>query len=225
MVTGTPLTLSATSPSGTLVTAISVTDADIALGDLLGPLTLANNASGRFVMINGELRTARPMTASDVGLHTVTFTVTDEQGLTTTRSLTVTVEESIEARRQRMSDIGSALLAYHQTFSQFPVDNSVPQLIAPNGLPYLSWRVHLLPFMGYGDLYKQFKLNEAWNSPTNFALLNQMPDAFRTRGLPAGTNKTGMMMFQGLERLLRSVGRVDWRWQTHSTACSTRSCS
>lgn len=197
VVAGTPVTLSTTSPSGTLVTAISVSDADIALGDVLGPLTLTGNAGGRFVMINGELRTARPMTVSDVGQHTVTFTVTDEQGLTTTRSLTVTVEESVEARRQRMSDIGSALLAYHETFSQFPVDNSVPQLIAPNGLPYLSWRVHLLPFMGYGDLYKQFKLNEAWNSPTNFALLNQMPDAFRTRGLPAGTNKTGMMMFQG----------------------------
>lgn len=194
---GTPVALSTTSPSGTLVTAISVSDADIAWGDVLGPLTLTGNAGGRFVMINGELRTARPMTVSDVGLHSVTFTVTDEQGLTTTRSLTVTIEESIEARRQRLGEIGLALHAYHETFAQFPVDASVPHLIAPNGLLYLSWRVHLLPFMGYGDLYKQFKLNETWNSPTNMALLNQMPDAFRTRGLPAGTNKTGMMMFQG----------------------------
>ncbi len=43
----------------------------------------------------------------------------------------------------------------------------------------LSWRVHLLPSLGQEKLYKQFQLNEAWNSEANLKLIPAMPDIYR----------------------------------------------
>jgi hypothetical protein len=47
------------------------------------------------------------------------------------------------------------------------------------GKPLLSWRVHVLPFVGEQKLYKQFHLDESWDSPHNKKLLDQMPDVYR----------------------------------------------
>ena len=33
----------------------------------------------------------------------------------------------------------------------------------------------LLPYLGQGALYRQFKLDEAWDSPHNIKLLDRMP--------------------------------------------------
>src|SRR5262249_19374530 len=38
-----------------------------------------------------------------------------------------------------------------------------------------SWRVHLLPFLGEDKLYKEFRLNEPWDSDHNKKLLSRMP--------------------------------------------------
>jgi hypothetical protein len=65
------------------------------------------------------------------------------------------------------------------------------------GLPYLSWRVYLLPYLGYGALFSQFHLNEPWNSPNNIQLLADMPEVFRSRGLPANSTMTGFQVFMG----------------------------
>lgn len=46
------------------------------------------------------------------------------------------------------------------------------------GLPGLSWRVHILPLLGYEGLYQQFHLKEPWDSPHNKALLEFIPDEF-----------------------------------------------
>jgi uncharacterized protein (TIGR03067 family) len=43
------------------------------------------------------------------------------------------------------------------------------------GRPLLSWRVALLPYLGQEDLYKQFKLNEPWDSAHNKKLLGKIP--------------------------------------------------
>jgi hypothetical protein len=50
------------------------------------------------------------------------------------------------------------------------------------GRPLLSWRVHLLPFLEQGQLYKQFKLDEPWDSPHNIQLIAKMPAVFRHPG-------------------------------------------
>lgn len=56
----------------------------------------------------------------------------------------------------------------------------------PNA-PGLSWRVQLLPYLGEEELYKQFKLNEPWDSDANKPLIGKMPRVFSTPGnLPNG---------------------------------------
>ena len=46
------------------------------------------------------------------------------------------------------------------------------------GKPLLSWRVHILPELGEGELYKQFHLDEPWDSEHNKTLISQMPAVF-----------------------------------------------
>src|SRR5215472_15101476 len=43
------------------------------------------------------------------------------------------------------------------------------------GKPLLSWRVLILPYVEEDALYKQFKLDEPWDSPHNIKLLDKMP--------------------------------------------------
>ena len=48
------------------------------------------------------------------------------------------------------------------------------------GKPLLSWRVALLPHLGQDALYKQFKLDEPWDSEHNRKLIPRMPAVFNS---------------------------------------------
>lgn len=48
------------------------------------------------------------------------------------------------------------------------------------GTPLLSWRVAILPFLDEEELYRQFNLDEPWDSPWNIGLLKRMPDVYHT---------------------------------------------
>jgi prepilin-type processing-associated H-X9-DG protein len=65
--------------------------------------------------------------------------------------------------------------AYEKAHRRFPAAASHDK----DGKPLLSWRVHLLPYLGHQDLYKQFKLDEPWDGPHNKKLLARMPDVYR----------------------------------------------
>ena len=65
-----------------------------------------------------------------------------------------------------------AMHNYESTFQTFPP-------IADGAGEGLSWRVHLLPFLDEQDLYERFKLDEAWNSPHNIQLLEEMPEIYK----------------------------------------------
>src|SRR5438477_510375 len=63
---------------------------------------------------------------------------------------------------------------YHDTYRHFP-----PQALTDkNGKPLLSWRVAILPFIEQDNLYRQFKLNEPWDSEHNKKLLETMPKVY-----------------------------------------------
>jgi hypothetical protein len=70
------------------------------------------------------------------------------------------------ARMQSMNNlkqIGLAMHSYHDTHGSFP-----PAAICDKkGKPLLSWRVAILPFIEQNNLYKQFKLDEPWDSEHN----------------------------------------------------------
>ncbi len=65
---------------------------------------------------------------------------------------------------------------------------------AEDGTPLLSWRVKLLPFLGYTNLYERFNLDEPWDSDHNIALLEEMPEAYRS---PVSMADPGMTVYLG----------------------------
>ncbi|MFN7733932.1 MAG: DUF1559 domain-containing protein, partial [Pirellula sp.] len=79
-----------------------------------------------------------------------------------------------------MRRVGLGLANYEAAFKRFAPAPSVPT--DANGMPYLSWRVYILPYLGYSSLYAKFKLDEPWDSANNLPLLNLMPDFFRSVG-------------------------------------------
>ena len=49
-----------------------------------------------------------------------------------------------------------------------------------NGKPTVSWRVLILPYIEQNELYKQFKLDESWDSNHNRKLVAKMPAIYRS---------------------------------------------
>jgi hypothetical protein len=77
--------------------------------------------------------------------------------------------------RNNLRRIGLALRQYHDTQGAFPPWASYSK----DGKPLLSWRVHLLTYLGQFELYSQFHLDEPWYSEHNKKLIGQMPAVYR----------------------------------------------
>ena len=99
-----------------------------------------------------------------------------------------------EVDQGKLGQIGGALESGESFYRQYfyPTD---PAYYDANNKPFLSWRVHALPFLGFQALYNRFRLNEPWNSPNNFPLASQMPDIFRSWG-EVGGNLTRFQAIQ-----------------------------
>lgn len=83
------------------------------------------------------------------------------------------------ARRQHSQDnLKQIILAVHNFEA---VHGRLPALYSmdASGKPLLSWRVHLLPYLENGELYRRFRLDEPWDSEHNRALLSEMPTVYR----------------------------------------------
>lgn len=66
------------------------------------------------------------------------------------------------------------MLIYNDTHGHMP-----PAVVyGKDGRPLYSWRVLLLPYLAQEDLYKQFHLDEPWDSPHNLRLLERMPGVY-----------------------------------------------
>jgi hypothetical protein len=70
------------------------------------------------------------------------------------------------------------------------------------GKPLLSWRVALLPYIEDLNLYRQFKLDEPWDSEHNRPLLEQMPIVLAPVEGEVKPGHTVYLMFQGEGTLL-----------------------
>ena len=62
----------------------------------------------------------------------------------------------------------------------------------------LSWRVHILGSLDYLDLYRQFRLDQPWDSPHNLKLIPYMPDIFRDFDASSDSTTTRLMTIRGL---------------------------
>lgn len=85
---------------------------------------------------------------------------------------------ALRASAAKLRSIGIAMHNYHDTFGRFPPVASVDD----SGKPLLSWRVHLLPFLGEQQLYEEFRLDEPWDSPHNKTLISRLPPVYDSPG-------------------------------------------
>jgi hypothetical protein len=90
-----------------------------------------------------------------------------------------------------MKQIAIAMIMYETVDGNFP-----PAAIEKGGKPLLSWRVTILPFLQEEVLYKQFHLDEPWDSPHNLEVAKKMPAVFQSPGGPKD-GKTRVMLFTG----------------------------
>lgn len=100
-------------------------------------------------------------------------------------------------RMRGMNNLKQMALAmhnYHDTFGHFPA----AAICDKQGKPLLSWRVAVLPFLEQEALYKQFKLDQPWDSPHNIQLLKQMPKVYFREGVSRdGDTQTYYRVFTG----------------------------
>jgi Protein of unknown function (DUF1559) len=74
--------------------------------------------------------------------------------------------------------VSLALLDYESAHGHLP-----PAVVyGYDGQPLYSWRVLVLPYIEQDALYKQFHLDEPWDSPHNIALLEKMPHTYEAPG-------------------------------------------
>ena len=99
-----------------------------------------------------------------------------------------TVVEATERLQStnNMKQIGLGMTNYSFAQKGFPTNS-----YDPAGKPLLSWRVHLLPYVNEPALYKQFKLDEPWDSPNNLPLLSRMPSVYGSPSENAGRAPKG----------------------------------
>ncbi|HJZ59231.1 MAG TPA: DUF1559 domain-containing protein [Gemmataceae bacterium] len=97
-----------------------------------------------------------------------------------------------EEAKMRLKQIGKAMHEYHDALSFFPAG-----IAAKGGVVGLSWRVQLLPYLGEESLYKEFKLDEPWDSENNKKLLAKMPKVYTSPGKDGAAGKTYLRSFIG----------------------------
>jgi hypothetical protein len=77
--------------------------------------------------------------------------------------------------QNNLKQIGLAIHNYHDTHGKLPAD-----IKDKDGKPILSWRVAILPFIEQDNLYRQFKLDEPWDSEHNRKLSQQVVKVFES---------------------------------------------
>ncbi|HUG92515.1 MAG TPA: DUF1559 domain-containing protein [Planctomycetaceae bacterium] len=89
--------------------------------------------------------------------------------------------------RDNLHKFGLALHNFHDAYNSFPPTASYDA----GGKKLLSWRVYVLPWVDALPLYKEFRLNEPWDSEHNKKLIARMPEVFASpRAEGAAEGKT-----------------------------------
>ena len=83
-----------------------------------------------------------------------------------------------------MRQMGIAFKSYENLFHRYPAR----AIYSKDRKPLLSWRVAMLLFIGEDELYKQFNLDEPWDSEHNKKLIAKMPNIYQS---PHDSNNEG----------------------------------
>lgn len=101
-------------------------------------------------------------------------------------------DEQLKQSLNNLKQLGLALHSYNDTFGFLPHNTQTK-----DGKPGLSWRVAILPFLEQDHLYKQFALDEAWDSETNKPLVEKIPAVFAP--IRVKPKEKGVTFYQGFD--------------------------
>jgi len=89
--------------------------------------------------------------------------------------------QAAAARRTSSNNLKQIALAMHNYDSAY---NLLPTqaILDRDGKPLLSWRVAILPFIEEDRLYREFRLNEPWDSDHNKKLIPRLPKVYQVPG-------------------------------------------
>ena len=69
-------------------------------------------------------------------------------------------------------------MAVHN-YADSHMDSLPAAAVNKDGKPLLSWRVMILPYINEDALFREFHLDEPWDSPHNIKLLGRMPKIYQ----------------------------------------------
>lgn len=109
----------------------------------------------------------------------------------------------IDVSLEKMRHIARALEAYAEANKAFPAYAN----FSDDGKPLLSWRVHILPYLGEHALYEQFHLDEPWDSEHNKNLVAKIPSVFLEPNseLPRNDGRTNYLGVKGKRYLFNGT--------------------
>jgi prepilin-type processing-associated H-X9-DG protein len=160
------------------------------------------------------------LVADDLGISYITRESLPSIGSPATAGVAVAlllpaVQAAREAARRsqcinNLKQMGLAFHNHHSVNDRFPNN-----LYSKDGKPLLSWRVAILPYMERNDLYIRFKLDEPWDSPSNKALLNEMPTFYACPSLPVAVpGNTPYRVFTGPGTIFEGKDGTNMRTMT-----------
>src|SRR5688572_7210365 len=112
-------------------------------------------------------------------------------------------DDQLKATVLNLKQIGLAWHNYEAAHAHFPsnqLDNKAK--------PLLSWRVQILPYIEQDALYRQFKMDEPWDSANNKALIEKMPKMYAPVRGKAEPGMTDYQAFTGKNALLKPGQRA-----------------
>ena len=113
----------------------------------------------------------------------------------------------------KLKNIGLAMHNYHSVYQHFPDD-----ITTEDGIPLLSWRVAILPFIDEVQLYEQFHLDEPWDSPHNRTLVDRMPTVYAHPDEATEAGTTVYLRPRGEDFLFAPGKKVSFRNITDGTS-------
>jgi hypothetical protein len=131
----------------------------------------------------------------------------------------------LQQSMMKLREIHGAMFRYADAHKRFDEHLPAAAIYDKNGKPLLSWRVAILPYLDeppadpfkvgkeigvhrYGPLYKQFKLDEAWDSDHNKKLLDQMPDVYKFPTVKGKSNTTFYQVLTGPDTVFAGNQRM-----------------
>ncbi len=109
--------------------------------------------------------------------------------------------------RQQLKEIGLAFHNFHDAYQKFPGTANLREgnLAGSKAVYPCSWRVAILPFIEQLELYKAYDFELPWDHPKNMALLEKMPDVYRSPAAPI-EQKAGYTNLMGFSNESGALG-------------------